>query len=896
MPDGQNIPDKTNKTAITKLQKMLWNNSMAMREESEKTQKGITTAVKDAMVEGSQTMADGVKESMTESSYIVGSNVADVVGPSIAENFKAIVPVMHGGVKDGMKEASGILGEHASEVIGSNLMNLFSGARKIFAPIAESTREVFKSLIPRKKEKIEATPEEERIDDNISELTKEATTKGSLFTQDAEMEEQMEALRREMKRDNIELGDPLDITAARSTDMVSGIDRVRFINRKMADDILLMRLAQVQQLGWWGRVMLPLRQFTARHIVRTAKGTDLLANRLEEVRDILSIGLGVDLKEVKRADRQTRLMSKLILAPFTLIQGTTKMLYGTFAKYLLKGEEAEEQRATTYELIEYQTELLEDIVEFFGARRKAELMEEVPKKKKETLWMKIIGGAVLALGVVIGAVTRSLILPFELLGKALKGVKAVAIVLDKIGGFFAKAASLKPGKIVKMMGWVTKFIGNIPLVGKFVKGLATGFRFLGWPLQIILSLIAFIKGFVKTEGGIIDKIKGGLMNVIEDFIKFPVKLIGWIADWILGLFGVEIKGGVGEKLLSGIMWVVERAINILLAPFRIIKAGVDLLLKVFGPIYAKSKEQGGWFAKTIDFIANVFKTIWDIFLHYTPVGWIILGIKKIWEFFSGGEAEAISEQDSSWFDNTIALIKDIFSKVWGFFMTYTPIGWIITGIKKLWNFFTEEKGEGENGWFTQLLDFIRELPGKIKEWLIENIPGAKYIAKGAAAIKKGVGAIWRRIKGEEEIGLVGKTREIGKGALEKAKEVGRGTVEKTRKIGIMATEKATDVGTTIGAGAKRVATRAKEFTDIDEMKARAGRGLAAAREMKDKAIIEAQNKAALAMDKISEGQAAATNVISNIVTTGGEGTVLDEPPDEIESMGILLYNKSWGLA
>ena len=139
----------------------------------------------------------------------------------------------------------------------------------------------------------------------------------------------------------------------------------------------------------------------------------------------------------------------------------------------------------------------------------------------------------------------------------------------------------------------------------------------------------------------------------------------------------------------------------------------------------------------------------------------------------------------------------------------------------------------------------------------------------------------------------------------------------------MATEKAIDVGTTIGqtaadkikqiksidvaektdewkerigAGAKRVTTRAKEFADIDEMKARTGRGIAVAREMKEKAMMEAQNKAALAMDKISEGQAAATNIFSNIVSTGGEATDLSEPPDEIESMGILLYNKNWGLA
>jgi len=779
----QNIPNKTNtnETAIKKLQKLLWNNSMAMREETERTQRSI----KDAIVEGSQTMVDGVKESMTESSQIMGSNVADIVGPSIAENFKAVVPIMHGGMKEGMKEASGILGEHTSDIIGSNLMNLFSSVRKIFTPIAESTKEVFKSLIPRKKEKIEATPEEERIDDNISELTKEATTKGSLFTQDAEMKEQMMALRKEMNAANIEIGDPLDITARRSTDMVTGIDRVSFINRRMASDIELMRLAQTQQLGFWGRIMLPLRQFTARHIAKTAKGTELITNRLEEIRDILSISTGVDLDEVKKADTGRRLLAKVIMSPFTLIASTTKLMYSSFAKSLLKDDEAEEQRATTYELMEQQTELLEDIVDFFGARRKEELMEErPPKKKKEPPWLVILGAAVFALGLTIGAVTRSLFLPFELLGKALKGVKKVAQVLDKIGEFFAKAASLKPGKIAKMMGWVTQFTRSIPLLGKFVTGLAKGFRVLGWPLQIVLSLISFVKGFMKTEGGIITKIKGGLMKTVEDFIKFPVKLIGWISDWVLGLFGISIKGGVGEKLLSGIMWTVERAINIILAPFRMIKAGVDLLLEVF----AKSKIEDGWFSKTIMFIGNIFKNVWNIFLYQTPLGQVIIGVQKLWSFFSGGG----------------------------------------------------ESADVKKGWFEQLIDYIRELPGRIKDWLIENIPGGKFIGKGLGAIKGAIGSAFSWVKGGEKTGKIGMPGNV------------------TKK---------TDGGSTIAKIGRRT-TRIKEFADIDEMKAQAGRGITATRKVRDKAIIDAQNKTAAAMNKISEGQKATTSIMSNMVNMG----------------------------
>ena len=63
-----------------------------------------------------------------------------------------------------------------------------------------------------------------------------------------------------------------------------------------------------------------------------------------------------------------------------------------------------------------------------------------------------------------------------------------------------------------------------------MQGLKLGFKVFGWPLTILLGVIDFIRGFVSTEGTMAEKIKGGLVKVVDGLIGLPVKLFGWIAD------------------------------------------------------------------------------------------------------------------------------------------------------------------------------------------------------------------------------------------------------------------------------------------------------------------------------------------------------------------------------
>lgn len=100
-------------------------------------------------------------------------------------------------------------------------------------------------------------------------------------------------------------------------------------------------------------------------------------------------------------------------------------------------------------------------------------------------------------------------------------------------------------KIAKMFS----VLDDIPFIGRLFKAVKFGFKFLGYPLTIILSLIDFIKAYKETEGSTWEKIKAGLWAAIEGFIELPVRFIGWVVEKVLGWFGIEVTG-VGDKLMA----------------------------------------------------------------------------------------------------------------------------------------------------------------------------------------------------------------------------------------------------------------------------------------------------------------------------------------------------------
>jgi len=175
------------------------------------------------------------------------------------------------------------------------------------------------------------------------------------------------------------------------------------------------------------------------------------------------------------------------------------------------------------------------------ARLKERLSLKIPKTKGD--WLKLImvllGGALFALGAVIGGVAKALILPFQVLYSVLTKMPFLGKYLTKFTEIFAPISK-----------WLGQAASKAGLLGKFVKGILKGFKLLGWPLIIILGLIDFIKGFASTEGDLFAKIVGGIKSAFLGFFELPIKMFGWLADKVLGWFGVSIEGGVGKRIMG----------------------------------------------------------------------------------------------------------------------------------------------------------------------------------------------------------------------------------------------------------------------------------------------------------------------------------------------------------
>lgn len=207
-----------------------------------------------------------------------------------------------------------------------------------------------------------------------------------------------------------------------------------------------------------------------------------------------------------------------------------------------------------------QFELDEDLAK--EARRKNK------KEKEDTPWVKIMAGiAGLVAGLIAGSVSGMLggvqlhalakVIPrvakfFQTIGdfvkaKWFKGIEKIQGIVASITKVFPKLAKFfdAAGKIFKSFG------------GGFMKGLLAGFKYIAWPLTMVMTVIDFVKGFAKgfeSEGGgmagLIAGLGQGISEAIKGFLYVPIKLLGWLGDFVLDIFGVEVEGGVGQKLFD----------------------------------------------------------------------------------------------------------------------------------------------------------------------------------------------------------------------------------------------------------------------------------------------------------------------------------------------------------
>ena len=273
--------------------------------------------------------------------------------------------------------------------------------------------------------------------------------------------------------------------------------------------------------------------------------------------------------------------------------------------------------------------LLQRMLDFMRRREKRDFLEmgRGTGGGDKGFWLIV---AMIAAGL-IGGFIRKFLLPFELLIKVSKLGVFTAKFWAWIKGFSFVGKLLAPiigvgGMMDKVVVWAGKFAVWFPKfsqgLGFLFKALKFGFKFIGWPIQIIFSVIDFIQGFRKTEGNIAQKIIGGLKNVVKGFIELPVRLIGWVIEKVLGLFGVKVEG-VADKIMK----VID----------TVLKLGMGWLKPIIGFFEGFFSTEGNIFKKLIGGVKGFFDGLKSMFM--TIAGLLPESMQKnIIKFFTAFEA------------------------------------------------------------------------------------------------------------------------------------------------------------------------------------------------------------------------------------------------------------------
>ncbi len=242
-------------------------------------------------------------------------------------------------------------------------------------------------------------------------------------------------------------------------------------------------------------------------------------------------------------------------------------------------------------------------------------------------------------------------------------------VIKELGMFSKWTTVIK--EVMKIIGSVFKFLGATvrtigsgiggmfkifkPILG-LVKGVA---KFLPF-LKPFLMIFSFIKGFVTAEGGLLNKIMSGLKSMIISLVELPVMIVGWIVDWIGGLFGFD-NINFGDKVMSIINTVIDTMIGIFTHPIDILKNLGSMILEgsknlfsiwwEYNPISLLIK----MFKKMGSMILEGSKSLLGFLFEYSPIGLMIKFVKyvgkKIIDMFNlDSVVDAITGHIKSFFD------------------------------------------------------------------------------------------------------------------------------------------------------------------------------------------------------------------------------------------------------
>lgn len=504
---------------------------------------------------------------------------------------------MRQGIRESFRNAGSTIAREVSDVLGGDLTQFFYDIKGVIGPIFRSLRDAgkmgFDKIRGKLSEKRAQNLEKDSGDTakGMKKLVDSATRKGSLYTHDIHTENALKDLTKGIDENNQKIGSKgkeslgfmfksmrnslLDIAT-----YTSGIE----IGIKESNHYLKeMWFSDIQRFNYFEKLYRGVQLWWQKWIIDASQGAEKVANRVKEVRKLLQLVYGVNLAEIKIEDSRLRFFGKIIASPFLILKG----LYGLFLKRTRKEdvrltlEESLLQislvNANLLELIRSDTEIMaRSSIE--GSQRLASSFNEYnemqkatlenmkrlqegeakrslrgkPKKEGSGLLYSLLAGAV----ILLGGLLKSVLLPFETLWKAFKGliiITKLSFLGDVIASLtknlkifqkFTEWSKIGKTKIFSFFGFFAKILNvfeKLPIIGKLISVLKFGMKYLGWPLIIISSAIDFMKGFSKSQGDLLDKIKGGLKKAISGFFDMPLVLFSKASAFILNSFGINIK-------------------------------------------------------------------------------------------------------------------------------------------------------------------------------------------------------------------------------------------------------------------------------------------------------------------------------------------------------------------
>ena len=285
-------------------------------------------------------------------------------------------------------------------------------------------------------------------------------------------------------------------------------------------------------------------------------------------------------------------------------------------------------------------------------------------------------------------------------------------------------------KIVKVFGKVATVIKNLtPLFTKLLKlfsmlksGIVAVVGFLGWPITIILSIVAAIvvlykkcEWFRNLVNGILSAIVNTVKNVVENIKNFFINLYSSVVDGIKNVFNT-----IAQLFVNISTWVYDHIIKPILVVFiafgTLLVETVLGILKTIGQVLLNI---GTWiYENVITPVVNFFITCFET---------IKFGVETAWNFIVG-----ILSAVGTWiYENVITPVVNFFTSM------FDSIKNVFLNVK---DFFVDK--------FTQAADGIKSAFSGIKNFFSDTVWGGIKNVFSSAKDKMGeIGSkMWNNFK------------------------------------------------------------------------------------------------------------------------------------------------------